>query len=54
MGGSEISSKIFTRKSSAETIRDDLQVNDVMIFDKSPRVEIMGKFRKGDEVQVYK
>ena len=53
IGESEISSKIFTRKSST-TIREDLQVNDVMLFDKSLRKEILRKFRKREEVHVYK
>ena len=39
IGQSGISSEIYTRKSSATTIRGDLQVGDVMVCEKSPRVE---------------
>ena len=53
IGGSEISSKISPRASSSKTIRGDLQVNDVMVCDKSLR-GILKNFKKYEEAQVYK
>ena len=53
--GGGISSEIFARKSPKKTTREDLQVNDVMVCDKSIRGGIQKKkFGRPDEVQVYK
>ena len=54
IGESEIPPEIFTRNSSAKTIREDLHVNDVMVCDKSLREKILLRFKKYEEVQVYK
>ena len=44
--------KLLMRKSSLKHIREDLVINEVIIFEKPLRAKIIGRIKEPEEVQV--